>query len=46
MLGLGTNKGTSEMYNPLYEYDYIDSYIHIPFKIIISRYLLFTKDFY
>ena len=30
MLGLGhVNKGTSEMGNPLYEYDYIDSYIHM-----------------
>jgi lipopolysaccharide/colanic/teichoic acid biosynthesis glycosyltransferase len=30
LLGLGhINKGTPEMGNPVYEYDYIDQYIHL-----------------
>ena len=37
LLGLGhINKGTSEMGNPSYEYEYIDSYIKLsPFKMLM-----------
>lgn len=47
MLGLGhINKGTAEMGNPLYEYEYIDSYIHMsPLRLLFLDIWIIYKGF-